>query len=207
MKKDQRLFRKEVHSREWKRIPSKKDDYIVQTLLKNKDDLCKFFCNFVINCKLQNMKNRENFYVNKLTGERECTNCGIIFKITSKTVTLCNKCNSDRVKSADPVYKMHNRAQTRAKLSGALFDLKKEDITIPETCPVFGYILECSKGRSGGRKNSPSLDRIDPTKGYTKDNIMVMSHLANQMKSHATTEELVMFADWIYKVYKQSEKE
>jgi hypothetical protein len=37
---------------------------------------------------------------------------------------------------------------------------------------------------------SPSIDRVDSSKGYTKDNIQVISHRANNLKNNATLEEL-----------------
>lgn len=90
----------------------------------------------------------------------------------------------------------------RAKQKGLDFDLELEDIIGIEYCPVLGLKLERAMG-SGGKPNSPSVDRIDPSKGYTKDNIQVLSQLANNMKQDATPEQLLMFADWIYKTYKQ----
>ena len=38
--------------------------------------------------------------------------------------------------------------------------------------------------------NSPSIDRIDPSKGYTKDNVWVISRRANTIKSNATVDEV-----------------
>jgi ribosomal protein L37AE/L43A len=144
-------------------------------------------------------RNREGYYVGEV--DRECTKCGKIFLKTSKTVTLCNKCNSERVKGQTPEQKMLRRVKTRAIERGHSFNLDLADIVIPETCPILGTPLVVFKGRSGGQPNSPALDRIDNSKGYVKGNIMVMSHLANMMKSSATEDELVMFANWIIKTY------
>ena len=52
-------------------------------------------------------------------------------------------------------------------------------------------------GSSGGRFNSPALDRIDNTKGYIRGNVWVISHRANQMKVDANIEELKLFAEWV----------
>ncbi len=139
--------------------------------------------------------NREGYKISET--ERECTNCGTMFLKTSKTVTLCNKCNSERVKCTDPESKMLQRAKCRAKLKGLAFDLTVKDIIIPKHCPILGIELVCKSGTPGGQKNSPALDRINSIGGYTKDNVQVISHLANMMKSHATEEELRSFANWI----------
>jgi hypothetical protein len=143
-------------------------------------------------------KNREGFFVGEF--ERECTSCGCIFKKTSKTVTICNSCNTKRVKSNSTENKMLMRAKSRAKKNGLDFNIDISDIVIPDICPVFGTKLEEFKGASGGRPSSPALDRIDNSLGYVKGNVMVLSHLANQMKGSATAEELFKFANWVCQV-------
>ena len=44
-----------------------------------------------------------------------------------------------------------------------------------------------------------SLDRIDSSNGYTRDNVMWMSRKANTRKSSASVKELKDFAKWIRK--------
>lgn len=148
--------------------------------------------------------NREGYKISET--ERECTKCGTIFLKTSKTVALCNKCNSERVKCTDPELKMLRRAKARAKSKGLEFNLTVKDIIIPKNCPILGIELICKSGKPGGQKNSPALDRKDSKKGYTKDNIQVISHLANMMKSHATEEELITFAKWVMNYLKKLKK-
>ena len=102
-------------------------------------------------------KNREGYLISEK--ERQCTNCKRIFTITSKTVVLCNTCNSARVKYLSAEYKMRNRAMCRARKKGIQFNLKKEDIVIPSHCPILGIPLISYKGAPGGRKNSPEFNR------------------------------------------------
>ena len=92
----------------------------------------------------------------------------------------------------------------RALQKGYEFDLTVEDIVIPTHCPILGIKLVnyFGTGIRGGRPDSPSCDRIDNTEGYVKGNIQIISHLANQMKSSATPEELLKFAQWIKETYK-----
>jgi len=136
-----------------------------------------------------------------LTSEthRECSKktCETTFEITSKTVTLCNSCNTKRVQSETPEVRMFRRAKQRASSKQQEFSLKQSDITIPVVCPVLGIPLVVKTGKPGGSKNSPALDRVDNSKGYHKDNIQVISHLANMMKSSATDEELITFSKWV----------
>ena len=149
------------------------------------------------------VKNREGYLVSKT--HRECTCCRNLFKITSKTVTLCNVCNSERVKATGEVSKMLLRAKNRAKIKNLEFNLTAEDITIPTHCPILGVPLQNKKGSPGGSPNSPALDRKDNSKGYIKGNVVVISHLANMMKSSATEEQLIKFADWVYSSYPRQE--
>lgn len=93
-------------------------------------------------------------------------------------------------------------AKSRAKKRNIEFSISIADINVPEFCPILGikleYNMNCGKG---GKPSSYSLDRIDNTKGYVKDNVQVISHLANSMKSTATPEQLKLFSNWIEKVY------
>lgn len=141
------------------------------------------------------MKNREGYIVTKEV--RECTKCGVMFPNKSKVVTLCPTCNSSRVKGESPEVRMYRRSKTRAKERGVEFTIDKEDIYIPEVCPILGVPLVVKSGSSGGSDNSPALDRIDNSKGYVKGNVQVISHLANMMKSSANVEQLQKFASWV----------
>ena len=101
----------------------------------------------------------------------------------------------------DPSNELVYSAKHRAKTKGLEFDLTKDDIVIPDMCPVLGTAI--SKRNTKQSRSSPSIDRIDPTRGYTKDNIQIISWQANTMKNNATKEELIAFAEWVLKFYKE----
>lgn len=61
-----------------------------------------------------------------------------------------------------------------------------EDLVIPEVCPVLGIRLEFGKSHCW---HLPSLDRFDNDRGYTKDNVRIISYRANKLKNDATVEE------------------
>ncbi len=90
---------------------------------------------------------------------------------------------------------MFHDAKKRAKKFGWEFNLDKEDVVIPLVCPVFGFPLTCTPGK-GSNEASPSLDRIDNNKGYIKGNVLVVSLLANRIKSTADAAQLRIVADF-----------
>jgi hypothetical protein len=80
-------------------------------------------------------------------------------------------------------------AKARAKRSGLPFDIERKDVIIPDVCPVLG--IKLFRESKDTWKNAPSIDRIDNTKGYTKDNIMIISRRANILKKDASLDELI----------------
>lgn len=91
--------------------------------------------------------------------------------------------------------KMIARARQRALDKNLPFNIDHKYIRslVPSHCPIFGTKLEwsCCRGNTGGGlPNSPSLDRIDPSKGYVKGNVWIISHRANTIKNDASHEEL-----------------
>jgi hypothetical protein len=70
--------------------------------------------------------------------------------------------------------------------------ITEADIVIPSRCPVFGFPLKVARGQRAD--NSPSLDRVVPKLGYVPGNVIVVSWLANRIKSNATVDELQQVA-------------
>ena len=91
-------------------------------------------------------------------------------------------------------------ARNRALKKGIPFSLTLEDFPdgIPKTCPILGTPLQIKgKLKAGGTANAPSLDRIDPSGGYTKDNVAIVSHRANTLKNDMKLTEAVKIADYL----------
>ncbi len=99
-------------------------------------------------------------------------------------------------KRQNPAKFLYNSARQRSKQIGIPFDLKIEDIIVPEYCPLLNVKLEF------GTRYSPSIDRIDNSKGYVKGNVQVISMQANRMKNDATEQELITFCKNMMKTRK-----
>ena len=89
------------------------------------------------------------------------------------------------------VHNMWKSAKSRANKKGIDFNIEESDIIIPDVCPLLEVPLKF--GDKTNYDYSPSLDRIDNTKGYIKGNIQVISKKANTMKNSATLQELTTF--------------
>lgn len=89
------------------------------------------------------------------------------------------------------IHNMWKAAKKRAENKGLEFNIEESDIIIPKVCPILEVPFIYST--KGDYKYTPSLDRIDNTKGYIKGNIQVISSLANTMKNAASKEELQKF--------------
>lgn len=85
-------------------------------------------------------------------------------------------------------------AKNRAKKNGRDFLIGLKDIVIPQRCPILNIPLQTG---SLEKANSPSLDRIDNTKGYVPGNVAVISFKANTLKNNGTLEELEAIVNWL----------
>lgn len=97
-----------------------------------------------------------------------------------------------------PHKRLVNQARVRAKRKGIAFDLTYEDVVIPSHCPVLGIPLTSHIGKRM-QDDSASIDRVDSSKGYTKDNIVIVSWKANRLKSNGTIEELKQIVEFYLK--------
>lgn len=92
-----------------------------------------------------------------------------------------------------------NASKQRAALKNREHTITLADIQqkypVDGKCPIFGITLQFNS--VGFRDNSPSIDRIDSTKGYTHDNIQIISWKANSIKRNASLEELILLVNYL----------
>lgn len=87
---------------------------------------------------------------------------------------------------------MLNNAKKRALKLNIEFNLTKEDIIIPDKCPLLE--IPFIVGTKENYLYTPTIDRIDTNKGYVKENIRIITMLANSMKNSATFDQLLTFS-------------
>lgn len=79
----------------------------------------------------------------------------------------------------------------RCLARGIAFDITADDIRAPERCPILDIPLRRGGNGRGPSPDSPSVDRIIPELGYVRGNVIVISHLANSIKTNATPEQII----------------
>lgn len=124
--------------------------------------------------------------------EPDIPRCSVHGKPTKRAT--CHECNAAymrhylcRRRKEKPGRALWDRAQKRAHRRNVAFTLPRGSFHIPKTCPALGLPLRTGSRRSSG---SPSLDRIEPSRGYVPDNVRVISDRANRLKGDCSLEEL-----------------
>lgn len=160
-----------------------------------------------------------------------CTKCGTeksleefrkIWKNKENRSAKCKVChakecaeyyrkNPDRMKQN--AYKWNNKnfkrkiinsTRNSARKRGLEFNLTEDDLEIPKKCPILGtpLVQEIQTRGKDADCHIPSIDRIDPNKGYTKDNIAVISLAANRKKQDLTLDEIEKIRKYVKKTAK-----
>lgn len=119
--------------------------------------------------------------------------CGCVRRETTIAFNKTKIKPPEERKENDRRYNMFHNAQHRAKKKGIPFSITIDDIIIPETCPLLGIPLISTNDKSDPR--NPSLDQKVPGKGYTPDNIWVISSRANALKWDASLQELELLVE------------
>lgn len=143
---------------------------------------------------------------------KQCTDCGVEKSLSAFTKSrstidglsyICRACNRvrhaqwrDTPKGRAGVMVSHARGRARKK--GLEFNLTSEWLSShlePGRCEVTGIPFDLRATQNGGGPGqpfTPSLDRIDPAKGYTPDNVQVVVWIYNAAKGIGTHEEVLV---------------
>lgn len=99
-------------------------------------------------------------------------------------------------------------ARHRAKKHGLPCTLIVSDVLIPKVCPILGIPLKSRMGT--GHKHgadSPSIDQIVPGQGYVPANVIVISRLANAIKTNATPDQILKVGYFYKKLQREKKHE
>lgn len=77
------------------------------------------------------------------------------------------------------------------------WSITMSDLTWPKYCPVLGLELDWFADKR--QENSPSIDRIDSTKGYIPGNVQIVSWRANRIKNDGTAREHQLIFEYLTK--------
>ena len=116
-----------------------------------------------------------------------------------------NKINKDgfyrlRFATERKFHLMKIRQNLRKRISSGIkvnVDVKYLDKIFPKNfiCPALGVKMSWGGGYEN-KFSSPSMDRIDPKKGYVEGNIVWISNKANTIKSDSSVKELEKILKW-----------
>lgn len=142
-----------------------------------------------------------------------CYHCGRDFQRSQADIAYNakkghnNYCSKECANQFFPFKRHLSEAARRARDKGLVIDIKLEDLEKQwekqkGVCPYSGYKLrlrEKSGVAIGHLLEKASLDRIDASKGYTRDNIQWVSAMAQYAKNTFTSNELIKFCTDVVK--------
>lgn len=88
---------------------------------------------------------------------------------------ICHKCKSQREKVLNPIFYYYNNLRNNAKRRGKEFTLTRDEFE--QFCKETNYIE--LKGKS---TKSMTIDRKNADKGYSYDNIQILTQKLNGLK-------------------------
>ena len=146
---------------------------------------------------------------NNMKDIKTCTRCSVEKPVTREYFPTrekgelradCRDCynKSRRDSSKYAKTSMLSECKRRAKLKNRDFNLCKDTLEFPKFCPILN--IELKHGQENWF-NSPNIDRIDNNKGYTMDNVIIVSALANTIKTSANPAQIIKVGKFYKKLY------
>lgn len=200
--------------------PVRYSDSEIQFLKENYEKYGNKYCAEKLNRNLQSVQVKANhlglfkLFYKAPEGFKKCCSCREIlplerynFSSRDGVQTFCKSCKKKHSqkyfakKRATKDGQRHlsiinivTNAKARSKRKRLDFDIDYNFINsiLPTHCSVLGIELRFADGKRNHKtgSNYPSLDRFNNNKGYTKDNVNIISQKANRLKSNASIIEL-----------------
>ena len=116
-------------------------------------------------------------YLSKYTGSKSRYFC-------SASCRAKDRASSRRLDHVLKVYELLNGAKFRAKKKGLEFDLTQDfllDLWVKQEgrCLISKRVFEWGSSTTRTSRLAPTVDRIDSTKGYTQDNVRLVTFHVN----------------------------
>jgi hypothetical protein len=110
-----------------------------------------------------------------------------------------SQCRSKEAEPKRRAIRLIDKARSRARTRGIEFRLTKKwvlDGLVRGTCAVTGIPFDLKNGRGPGKHNryAPTIDRIDPSKGYTADNCQLVIYQYNVAKGRWEHDDVMTMA-------------
>lgn len=150
--------------------------------------------------KCGEVKSLSEFVRSKKTKDGHEARCLVCERARKKTTRSyrrdCERLRSDPRSAQLSKMVTSSRRRAKEKQLEHNIDVKYLRAIATSHCPYLGVELHWKVQRGMGVvntvfPNSPSLDRIDSSKGYVKGNVVIVSHRANSIKRDATEVELI----------------
>lgn len=176
---------------------------------------CGKFFTAMLNYYGIKQRNYHNLITHKFENNSELKKCSMCknwlkleyFDYSNKAIDLlnnaCKSCGANRKRKQyytfdQTLRQTWKRAKSSAKVRNLHFDLLVEDLQKI-------YLLQNKKcfysgvemGFNSGKTNKISIDRVDSTKGYTVENVVLCCKVINVMKSNLNIEE---FIQWVNRI-------
>ena len=127
-----------------------------------------------------------------------------IYQVLTKFGLQTNvKIRKNFLRDKEPKYYWLNKMLTMKKIEKKERTFLLNNINLPDFCPVLGIPLNyLGTGLTSFSRtdNSASIDQIIAGKGYTKDNMIIISWRANRIKNNGTPEEHFKIYDFFSKL-------
>lgn len=150
--------------------------------------------------------------------DKRCSRCGEL-KDASDFYTTVSRGNSYLSGACKPCHNQASKKSYDKKMSSEVtYRVRRLLHSVRQRCDKYGYAFDLTEqwvlekylrgvceatnlplnifdhGGVGERPWGPSLDRVDQTKGYTKDNVQLVSWIYNRAKGSGTHEDVLILA-------------